>query len=127
VTTANGSATIKKELGTDNGMGEGVGADGRFTIDYNTGAGVAYLTTAPTDGDDLKAGYRHRTAGAGPEGLPTRILGEDIAAAAIAARDVVAPTYWSGTFNRRALIGYSAGYDGWLRQHGIYVKDALAA
>lgn len=126
-TTADGSATILKELGTDNGQGVGVGADGWFTIDYATGRGVAYLNTAATDTNDLKAGYKYRAidpadSGETIVGLPTAILAEDILLAAIVAGDVVTAAYVEGEFLASGLSGYSSGYKDHLRSVGIIVR-----
>jgi hypothetical protein len=126
-TTADGSATILKELGTDNGHGAGSGAGGNFTIDYATGQGVAYLATAATDTNDLKAGYTYRgvdpaDAGESLSGLPTHILAEDVAAAVIDAADVVVTAYVAGEFLATGLVGYSAGYKPHLRTLGIFVR-----
>lgn len=127
VTTANGVITTLKNLGTDNGNGYGVGADGHFYIDYATGAGVATLTTAATDTNDLKAGYQYRAMDA-PDatetagGLDFVILGEDITAAAIAAASVRTFAYDAGEFLASGLLGYSAGYLEHLRRVGIYVR-----
>lgn len=119
--TADGSATVVKALGTDNGSGVGVGADGRFTIDYQTGQGVAYITTAPTAGHDLKAGYTHRAIASGYQGVPSVILTEDIIAADLVAGDVVSIGYEGGHVRGSALTGYSAGYRPLLRDVGILV------
>lgn len=123
-TTATGSATVLKELGTDNGKGVGVGADGSFTIDYETGRGVAYLASAATDTNDLKAGYKHRTpdaadAGETLLGLPKVILAEDVDVASLVAGDVVTVAYTKGGFNKELVLSYSAGYKDHLRSIGI--------
>lgn len=126
-TTADGSATVLKQLGVDNGEGRGVGADGWFTIDYDTGTGIAYLATAPTATNDLKAGYKYRAVDAADtaetqRALPRAILAEDIAGASVIAGDVVTVAYVRGEFRRAALLGYSAGYEGHLNKIGIVTK-----
>lgn len=128
-TTADGSATHVLELGSDNGRGIGSGAGGSFTLDYNTGRGRAVLGSAPTNGDDLKVGYKHRSvltpyggSTVSPYGLPIAILAEEITEAALKAGDVVSLAYVRGTFNSGMLVGYSAGYDYHLNNAGIYVK-----
>lgn len=126
-TTGDGSATVLKELGVDNGYGEGIGADGRFTIDYQTGQGSAYLTSAATDTNDLKVGYKYRAVDAADAaeslaGMPTHILAEDVAAALIDAADVVVTAYTAGEFLATGLVGYSAGYNPHLRTLGIFVR-----
>lgn len=126
-TTADGSATILKNLGVDNGEGRGVGADGWFIIDYDTGAGVAFLTTAPTATNDLKAGYKYRAvddadAGETQRALPRAILAEDVLGASVVAGDVVTLAYVRGEFRRAALLGYSTGYEGHLNKIGIVTK-----
>lgn len=123
-TTTDGSATPVQVLGTDNGRGMGVGAGGRFTIDYDTGQGVAYLAAAVTNGDDLKAGYKHRTPDAADSGetllgLPRIILAEDVDIVALAAGDVVTVGWRKGGFNEDLVLSYSAGYKEHLRSIGI--------
>lgn len=124
-TTADGSATVLKELGTDNGHGMGVGADGSFTIDYETGQGIAYLASAATDTNDLKAGYKYRTVDAADSaetllGMPKAILMESVTGAAVIAADVKATAAIAGTFVRSKLLGYSAGYEPHLNRLGIF-------
>lgn len=124
-TTADGSATPVIVLGTDNGKGKGVGAGGWFEIDYETGRGVAYLTTAPTATHDLKAGYKNRAVDAADSaetllGMPKAILMENVTGAAIIAGDVKATAAIAGTFVRSKLAGYSAGYEAHLNTLGIY-------
>lgn len=124
-TTADASATVVAALGTDNGQGYGVGAGGRFTIDYQTGQGVAYLAAAATNGDDLKAGYKHRTPDAADSGetlmaLPCAVLLESRTGAEVIAGDVVTTVAIAGTFVRSKLLGYSAGYEAHLNKLGIY-------
>jgi hypothetical protein len=114
-TTADGSATVLKALGTDNGLGRGAGADGEFTIDYQSGKGRAILATTGGATNDLKAGYKHRTPALPtppliPQGLPVRILAETHTAAVVAAGDVVTVAYSEGHFNTGALVGWSAGF-----------------
>lgn len=126
-TTADASATIKKELGTDNGEGRGVGADGWFTIDYETGNGVAYLATAVTNGDDLKAGYKYRAVDAADSaetvlGMPKAILAEDVLGASVVAGDVKTIAYVAGEFKQSKVLGYSAGYEKHLNRLGIFTK-----
>lgn len=126
-TTADASATVLKELGVDNGEGRGVGADGWFTIDYETGAGIAYLATAPTATNDLKAGYKYRAvddadAAETQKAMPKAILAEDVPGASVVAGDVVTTAYVAGEFNRSALLGYSAGYEPHLNRLGIFTK-----
>lgn len=127
--TADGSATVLDDLGNDNGRGHGSDTGGSFDIDYNTGAIRAVLAAAPTDTEDLKAGYKHRSTLAAyggstvaPYGLPIAILAEEITEAALKAGDVVSLAYVKGTFNSGMLVGYSAGYDYHLNNAGIYVK-----
>lgn len=126
-TTATGSATVLKELGTDNGSGYGEGAGGHFTIDYATGAGVATFLTAVADTNDLKAGYKYRAMDA-PDSLETIgglalvILGEDIPASRINAASIRTFAYDAGEFNASKLYGYSAGYLEILRGFGIYIR-----
>lgn len=124
--TADGSATVVKDLGTDNGFGTGVGADGRFEIDYQTGRGVAYLSTAPTATHDLKAGYKHRNPGVGvgssPLGLPSVVLAEDILSTLLVAGDVKTIGYTEGKFLASALVGYSAGYREFMRLAGLTLQ-----
>ena len=132
-TTATGSATVVKELGTDNGEGVGVGADGWFSIDYETGKGVAYFTTATTDTHDLKAGYKHRTPDAADSaetrmGMPKVILAEDVTLASVIAGDVRTIAYVSGGFNKELVLSYSAGYEKSLQKLGIHlITSTLAA
>lgn len=127
VTTANASATVVLSLGTDNGYGAGVGPDGSFTINYNTGQVVATFTAAPTATHDVKVAYKYRAVDApdaaeSQAGLPMVILGEDIPAARIAVEDVITFAYDAGEFNASKLLGYSVGYQEVLRQGGIYVR-----
>lgn len=121
-TTADGSATIVLNLGTDNGRGVGSGAGGLFFVDYHTGRIRAVFTTAPTASHDLKAGYKHRNPAAGVLALPTVVLAEEIEAAKIAAGHVTTLGYVRGVFNSQALVGYSPGYDYHLNAIGIWVK-----
>jgi len=114
--TADGDATVLQDLGTDNGLGRGEGADGQFTIDYNSGKGRAILNAVAGGAtNDLKAGYKHRTPALPtppiiPEGLPVRILAEPLTAAVVAAGNVVTVAYKEGHFNTGALVGWSAGF-----------------
>lgn len=126
-TTADGSATVLKELGVDNGQGRGVGADGWFDLDYETGQGVAYLASAATDTNDLKAGYKYRAvdaadAGETLAGMPKAILAEDVDATLIDAADQVATVYVAGEFLATGLVGYSAGYKEAMRVLGMFIK-----
>lgn len=127
VTTATGVITTLKNLGTDNGSGYGVGADGHFTIDYATGAGEATFNSAATDTNDLKAGYSYSAedapdAGETAGGLDYVILGEDIPATRLIAGDVVTFAYDGGEFLASGIQGYAAGYLEVLRRVGIYVR-----
>ena len=127
VTTANASATVVKDAGTDNGFGAGVGADGSFVVNYQTGAVTVTFATAPTATHDVKVAYKYRAVDA-PDtgetltGQPMVILGEDIPAARINEGDVTTFAYDSGEFNAAKLHGYSAGFKEGLRQGGIYVR-----
>ncbi len=127
VTTADASATVVKDAGTDNGFGSGVGPDGSFTVNYNTGQVTVTFTAAPTATHDVKAAYKWRTVDAPDTGetqaaLPMCILGEDIPASRINVADVVTFAYDAGEFNASKLFGYSPGYQEALRMGGIYVR-----
>ena len=115
-TTANASATPVLALGTDNGEGYGAGAGGSFTIDYRTGKGVAYPNAAATNGDDLKAGFKHRTGG-----MPEGILIHTHTGDAVKAGPIASGIYVQGQFNKNAIPNWSDGYEYHLRQLGIYV------
>lgn len=119
-TTANASATPILVLGTDNGNGYGSGAGGSFTINYQTGAGVAFINAAATNGDDLKAGFSHRTGGSEPYG----ILIHTHTGAAVAAGPIQSGVYVFGRFNTLAIPNWSAGYKVALRRMGIYTVTA---
>lgn len=119
-TTANASATPVLALGTDNGAGYGSGAGGFFTVNYATGAGIAYPNAAATNGDDLKAGFSHRTAGGEPYG----ILIHTHLGTAVAAGPIQSGVYIFGRFNTLAIPNWSAGYKVSLRRMGIYVVTA---
>lgn len=120
VTTADASATTVLALGTDNGNGYGSSTGGFFTIDYATGAGIAYPNAAATNGDDLKAGFSHRTAGGEPYG----ILMHTHTGAAVAAGPIASGVYTFGRFNTLAIPNWSAGYKIGLRRLGIHVVTA---
>jgi len=126
-TTADGSATHVVELGTDNGEGQGKGAGGHFTVDYETGIIHVVFTTAPTIHHDLKAGYKYRAVDAADSGetllgMPKVILAEDLVGQDVIDGDVTTIAYVAGVFNRAALKGYSAGYESHLNRQGIYTK-----
>lgn len=119
-TTANASATPVLVLGTDNSNGYGSGAGGFFTVDYTTGKGVAYPNAASTNGDDLKAGFSHRTASGEPEG----ILIHTHLGTAVAAGPIASGIYVAGRFNKLAVPNWSAGYERGLRLKGIHMVTA---
>lgn len=116
-TTANASATPVLALGTDNGNGYGSSTGGFFTINYATGAGIAYPNAAATNGDDLKAGFSHRTAG----GEPCGILIHTHTGVQVAAGPIASGVYVFGRFNKHAIPNWSDGYKIGLRRLGIYV------
>lgn len=124
--TADGSATVIDDLGVDNGRGIGSDTGGHYTIDYNTGRIRAVLAAAPTDTEDLKAGYKHRSALAeyaistlSPLALPVAILAEDVTEATIKAGDVTTVVYTAGQFVASKIVGYEVGYKEYLESIGI--------
>lgn len=126
-TTADGSATPVLALGTDNGEGIGIGANGHFTVDYETGQIRAFFVTAPTATHDLKAGYKYRAVDAADSGetllgMPKAILAEDVLGADVVAGDVKAIAYVAGEFKQSKLLGYSAGYEKHLNRLGIFTR-----
>lgn len=123
VTVDQGTTTVVLNAGTDNGRGVGSGADGTFTVDYNTGRVRVVFSSAPSDDDDGTFTYKHRNPNAAALGLPVAILAEDIAAADLDAGDVVTVAYYKGRFRSAALVGYSAGYQFYLNQLGIYLAS----
>lgn len=127
VTTADASATVVKNAGVDNGFGAGVGPDGSFTVNYNTGQVTVTFTAAPAIHTDVKVAYKYRTVDAPDTGetqaaMPVVILGEDIPAARINEEDVTTFAYDAGEFLATDLVGYSAGFQEALRGVGIYVR-----
>lgn len=127
--TADGSATPVVAFGTDNGEGEGKGAGGSFTVDYETGRVVINVVTALTATHDVKAGYQYRAVEAADSGetqtaMPKAILAETVTDAAVIAGDVVVTAYIGGQFASAAIPNYSSAYRRHLRRLGIDVRDA---
>jgi hypothetical protein len=123
--TADASATVLDDLGTDDGLGNGRDTGGSFAVNYNNGEVEVHLAAAPTDTEDLKAGYTHRSLPA----LPTLVLAEDITVGAIKAGDVTTIAFTKGGFHQPSVRGYSAGYQRYLREVGIEINanaDLLA-
>lgn len=127
VSTTNGSATPVFSIGPDNGDGFAESADGFFEIDYDSGRVRIVFAVALTANDDLKAAYDYRitdalAANEAHRGLPRYILTEDVLGASVVAGDVKTVAIVKGRVRQQSLIGYQAGYEGWLRKLGIHIQ-----
>lgn len=118
--TADGSATVVDNLGVDDGLGFGTNTGGSYIINYQNGAVIATLAAAPTDTEDLKAGYKHR----GLPAMPSLVLAEAVTVGAIKAGDVIRPAYVKGTFHQPNVRGFSEGYRLHLKTLGLHFAPA---